>query len=791
MTAGDRGRRDGRAAGDISGGGVTRWVAELAFGCRLAIRGGRTAWVRLSLTAVGIGVAVAVLLLACSVPGLMDVRSTRAAGRATPDSFAGVVASPVAGVSPLLVVQRQDQFRDQRFSGYLVEADGPAPPLPPGVDRLPKAGEIVVSPGLARLLSSPSGALLRPRYPQRVVGTIGEEGLLGPDELFFYAGADHLRGQWHVISIYAFGTPRTPAPPLPPLLTLLIALGTVALVTPVLVFLVISTRLAARAHERRLAALRLVGAERAQVFRIAAGEAVVGSLAGAVAGAGLFLLGRWAVARLTGPVFGSGFFAVDLWPGWAPTTAVLVVVPLLAIATAMMSLRTTIIEPLGVVRDAETDRRRLVWRFGPLALAVLLLANQDTRQGVGNGIIIGIAAFLLGVSALLPWVVERVVGLLRGGPPSWQLATRRLAIDGASSFRLAGAFGALLAAGVAVQSLLVPVRAAYVRPDPHPNQIQVGAPQKEMDGPARFTTALDRVEGAQVMSVVLSGGIIDARQRRGELHVAPCPVLRVMAAITDCADGDAFVVSESPRPATSPDDAPATGEPVWFLADAPIPDWTTSPQWTVPALNAVAPRAGVSGRGSPIQGILATPGALADARVPVLSLLASMTGPPDDADTVERVRNVIATLDWSAQARQSKRFIVDSSYAAVRTGLALGASVLLVLTLISLFVIAMEQLHERGRAWTVLTATGAPRSLLAWSLLWQTAVPVLLAVLVALPAGLGLGALLLASAGRPVAFDWPGIGALTGTGVLAVLAVTVIIVPALRRVTRLEGLRAE
>ncbi|MGF7236918.1 MAG: FtsX-like permease family protein, partial [Frankia sp.] len=403
----------------------------------------------------------------------------------------------------------------------------------------------------------------------------------------------------------------------------------------------------------------------------------------------------------------------------------------------------------------------------------------------------GIAAFLLGVSALLPWAVERVVRLLRGGPPSWQLATRRLAIDGTSSFRLAVAFGALLVAGIAVQSLLVPAQAAYVRPDPHPNQIQVGAPQKEISDPARFTTALSQVKGTRVLSVVLSGGIIDSRERRGELNVAPCQTLRAMAVITRCTDGDAFVVDASGPATAGSTDRPTSGEPVWFLADAPTPDAGARPQWTVPKLTTAAPRPGISGLGTPIQGILATPGALANARAPVLSLLASLTAPPSDPDTVERVRDVIAPLDWSAQARQSKRFIVDSSYAGVRTGLTLGAFVVLALTLISLLVIALEQLYERGRSWTVLTAIGVPRSLLARSLLWQTAVPVLLAAVVALPAGLGLGALLLASTGRPTAYDWSAIGALTGAGLLGVLVVTVITLPALRRMTRLEGRRAE
>ena len=80
-------------------------------------------------------------------------------------------------------------FRDDRVRGRLLRPEGPDAPLPPGVARLPGPGELVVSPALARRLRDP---LLRDRIPGRVVGTIGDAGLVGPAELAYYGGSDTL-----------------------------------------------------------------------------------------------------------------------------------------------------------------------------------------------------------------------------------------------------------------------------------------------------------------------------------------------------------------------------------------------------------------------------------------------------------------------------------------------------------------------------------------------------------------------------------------------------------------------
>ena len=55
-----------------------RWLAELLLGAKLAIAGGRDGWVRTGLTTIGVGLGVALLLAAASLPTVLTARDARA-----------------------------------------------------------------------------------------------------------------------------------------------------------------------------------------------------------------------------------------------------------------------------------------------------------------------------------------------------------------------------------------------------------------------------------------------------------------------------------------------------------------------------------------------------------------------------------------------------------------------------------------------------------------------------------------------------------------------------------------
>jgi hypothetical protein len=91
----------------------------------------------------------------------------------------------------------------------------------------------------------------------------------------------------------------------------------------------------------------------------------------------------------------------------------------------------------------------------------------------------------------------------------------------------------------------------------------------------------------------------------------------------------------------------------------------------------------------------------------------------------------------------------------------------------------------------MLAAAGVPRSVLARSLLWQTAVPVRLAVLVAVGTGVGLSALVIRLTGSSLHVDWLTIGVFTAAALVLVFLVTALSLPALRSATRQTALRME
>ncbi|WP_439379856.1 FtsX-like permease family protein [Amycolatopsis lexingtonensis] len=729
---------------------IRRWADDFALGMRLALGGGgvRTAWARLALTAAGVGLGVVVLLAATSLPHMLGARADRSAGRMA-------VAGAVAGVDPVYAAERGDEFRGRGLQGYLVQPTGARLPAAPGVARLPGAGEAVLSPALAALLQSPEGELLRPRFPQRVIGTIGDAGLTGPNELYFYVGSATVAAQPDAVAVGGFGG-EPGRRGLDPLELLLVVVGATTCLVPVFVFVVTSTRLAAAARDRRLAALRLVGADRGQVRRIAAGEALLGSFAGLLAGGALFLLVRVLVPRITVSAFRGGIFAADVVPDWRLGVPALLALPLLACAAAVFALRRVVVEPLGVVRRGTRVRRKLWWRLLPaVAGGVLLAVRAGAGDALDPAVIAGVVLVLTAVPLVLPWLVERVAGLLHGGSPAWLLAVRRLQLDSATAARLVGGIAVVLAGSIALQGVYA--RAESDQPPARDVQVLATAFATSLADVRAFTTALHALGDVEVQT---RGLVRNAAGEESSLVVGTCAEF----AIAGCRDGDVY--------ATGPG-APGPGERVRFAHGI------DAPQWMVPA-----DRYHVrTGEGS---GLLVTTGALATATGVELSTNAKI--PAAGPDVVEAVRNIVGWNGIVASLGTER----SGTYALITRVLSVGSVLVLLLAAGSLLIAAWEQLRERRRSLAALMANGVGRGVLARSLLWQLAIPVVVAVFVAVLAGVGLDWLLLTWVmHRPMVLDLATIGVLTATAAAAVLVVTAVTLPMLWRTGSPEQLREE
>ncbi|MFQ6146293.1 ABC transporter permease [Streptomyces seoulensis] len=201
---------------------------------------------------------------------------------------------------------------------------------------------------------------------------------------------------------------------------------------PVLGFLGQCARIGAVHRDRRLASLRLAGAEAGRVRRIAALESGPAGLLGsllAVAVAVPVLLSLW--SRPTALA-------------WAGMALVAAGVPLLGAAAGMLALRRVVASPLGRVRrirPARSGRGPGLLFLGGLALVAAAAATaavgtsvtvERAWRGPGTALVLG-AVVLVGAGAV--WLVGALSGLTgrllarRTGSPAVLVAAERLRED--------------------------------------------------------------------------------------------------------------------------------------------------------------------------------------------------------------------------------------------------------------------------------------------------------------------------------------------------------------------------
>lgn len=768
------------------------WLTDIALGVRLSVGGGRTSWARLALSTVGIAVAVAVLLVAASVGTMSDNRSQRQANYYAEEE-------PVAGVEPTLMNRTGTDFRGQTVSITYVAPTAPYSPKPASMPELPKPGEMYASQALVDLLASEDGKLLRPRLPEKIVATLDKDMVGQPADLVAWVGVDEetLAAGEYTGKAYGFGS-TPPERELDPSMLILILIGAVVVLLPVFIFITSASRIAGAERDRRLAALRLVGSGSLQVRRIAAAEALVSAVSGLAVGALVFVVGRQFAESIA--LFGEAVYVSDVVPD--PTFVVLIVllIPALAVLTALFALRRTIIEPLGVVRHARPVRRRAWWRFALIIAGVVLMATQlgfeENTDAWGFAISGGAALLLIGVPVLLPWLVERVAGKLSGGPSSWLLAVRRLQLDSGTSARVVGGVAVVLAGAIALQTVLLSVEGKIGLPgtdnDDTPGAVVVSSRPALGAEIERDLAGLDGVESAHQVRDALG---TRAETEQYSVAILDCRAMRDLLNVRDCEDGDVFGADSQYMPTPEP------GAQLEFREYQPKAsnDWdpqkyTVSGTWTVPPFKRDITLPMYS---SLYASVLATPGAVGADQLPKNSGSRVMTTVSDNvtSDQLETIRNSLAALrlDTNVYTYNTGPDLTrdQQTYLSIRTGLYAGSVFTLLLAGISLLVLALEHIRERRRQLAVLTATGVPRGVLGRSLLWQVALPIGLGVLVALVTGIGLAALVMRLTGEPFAVDWAGVALLSTAAIVLSLLVSAMTMPFLRSATRLTALRTE
>ncbi|MFF0162001.1 ABC transporter permease [Streptomyces sp. NPDC005263] len=771
-------------------------------GARFAVTGGRESWVRMTLTAVGVGIGVTLLLLCTAMPNVFSSRSKVEDARHV--NLYSQDAVPKAD-NTLLIAAADTTWHDDDILGRLVEPEGSRAPLPPGVDRFPGKGEMVVSPALKDLLESDDAKLLRERLPYKITGTIGESGLIGSHELAYYAGASGMKiaDASLVTRLTKFGRPDADVAPekTDPVLLLMVLVVFVVLLTPVAVFIAAAVRFGGERRDRRLAALRLVGSDGAMTRRIAAGEALAGALLGLAVGTVFFLLGRQKLG--TGELLG-----VSVWPSYLnPTPAlaalVAVAVPVAAVLVTLLAMRGVVVEPLGVVRAAKQRRRRLWWRLLP-PLAGLAMLYPMIGQGHKNGdfnqylVIGGVLLLLVGITALLPWVVEAVVVRLGKGSLSWQLAVRRLQLSSGTAARMVNGIAVAVAGAIALQMLFTGTQSQYTEStgqDPSRVQMEVDfSGPKQLSGVEREFTGTKGVQAAVALAQSQYGDSRRNPENGNGLTVGNCAALRELATLPSCKEGDVFITrtrSGYDDPSNASEIALVKpGRKLYIDPSYDGPERGLEVPWNVPANIRE-----VDARKDSLQdytSLLVTPSALPRKAAPaVFSGGVYLRLDPSVPDSREYIRNVAARIDPLAQTFAWSESQENAKYASIRTGLFVGSAFVLALIGASLLVSQLEQLRERKKLLSALVAFGTRRRTLSLSVLWQTALPVGLGLALATMVGVTLGVVLLKMTRTPVTMDWASVLTMTGVGAAVVGVVTLLSLPPLLRMMRPSGLRTE
>ncbi|HEY3212128.1 MAG TPA: FtsX-like permease family protein [Actinomycetota bacterium] len=451
-----------------------RRLRLLGLGLRLAVAGGRAAVLRLALMSFGLAIGITMLLGALSVPSALASHDRREAIRYgdASDHPGWWAAEVVNGVRRRWV---GTTFEGRHVEVMAVEPIGD-PPIPPGIPRLPAAGEAFVSPALARVLEGPDGSLLRPRVPGRIVGTIATDGLIEPGELTAWIGADRsleFRPGWtEVVTAFA-PVDRGQGAPLSAGAIIALSVVVVCVAFPIALFVLTATRLSTSTREARLAAVRLAGGTQGQVRLLAAIEAGLAALVAGALAVPTFELARPAGVSILRNVAGYGFFVGDFAPSLFALVAVLVLVPLFAVATAVLSMRRVAISPLGIVRRSRRIRRGWFWpaAFGAGLIALwVFAADPDAvlRQPkpiptlLVASALIAILVGLAGMAPWLAWLVARRIATWRPSP-AVLLGVRRLEAEPTAAARVVMSLGILIAlAAVAEGSLLTSASLSYV-----------------------------------------------------------------------------------------------------------------------------------------------------------------------------------------------------------------------------------------------------------------------------------------------------------------------------------------
>ena len=756
-------------------------------GLRLALAGGRGAALGLGLTATAVAIGTAILLFALSfLPALAD-RESR---------MAWYESLPYAAETGTRVLSMPDRVDGRLLVRVHVAAD-PAPaataPVPPGIPALPGPGEAYVSPALAALMADLPSDQLTDRIGT-VIGEIGPSAVPAPDALVAVIGTTpEDLAAIGAGPVSAFAT-EVPPPDLDPIGLLILVIAAIGALAPVAVFVSTATRMSAQRRELRLAALRLVGATPTQVARLAAVEALLATILGALGGIVLFVLVRPLIARI--PLDDATWWPEAIVPPLVPAIGLLIAVQAAGVAGALISMRRLTVTPLGVQRRT-VPPRPTVTRLVPLGVSIVgLLGTAFAFRSSGElwmAVVVGLcfAGVIGGIALAGPWLTAltgRALHRVSRGA-SGLLAARRIDDDPRGSFgAIAGVIMAVFVASAffTFTSYVEGEMGRDTDPLLQPDGV-VAYLGSSANGGHAAVEALSATPGVRRVLAIREIGLVQAEGIVAGGWLASCAeVVEVLA--LEGASCPASGVS------TASGFEGITGEST-VVPEIGDPTGTEPPMLPIrfDAGDAVPLMADEGDMAGFLPPLLIDPSALDDPSAaeafPVSRIQVLTDGSPGAG---ERVRTTIVRSAPAALIRlEAERLAQNAQFEEIGRIVAIGLVGTLALAGCSLAVAVVTSTLERRRQFAFLRSAGMATSSLRSTLLLQAGVPLTGVAIASAILGVITGMALLWLAGDVLSTPDESLVLVLGASLLVAMGIVALTLPPLERMTRPTSVRSE
>ena len=329
----------------------------------------------------------------------------------------------------------------------------------PGL-KTPKSGEFYVSPALDKVMKENSDSNLNKRFGDKKIGLIPDSLLQSPDDLSVVRGVydSEVKNNKNFVKIYDFksidlGSSFSVA------VSVMFIMGATILLTPIVLFVVVSSKIGFIQRERRYSALRLAGATRKQIVSIVAFESILATLVGVLMATIMFFVLKPFLAYIT--FGGKHFWPEDITPKLYQYIFAVFTIVFYIFLVNIWGIRKVQFSPLGVTKSGSVEKKPRIWRIIPIIIGsgiFLWFINPETvkwlKQNPDNKIVfmlfvIAVLLVMVGLLFVGPWfanVISRFVAKKTNSALPL-LVSSRIKSHSASAFRVVGGVVLALFAG--------------------------------------------------------------------------------------------------------------------------------------------------------------------------------------------------------------------------------------------------------------------------------------------------------------------------------------------------------